>query len=78
MELEDVESLVFGFELWTPARIAQPRLVIGHEARVRGALFALKSQVYSPGPFDTLRDVQSVVLLHLDTVVAELLEGKAP
>lgn len=72
MDINDVERVTFGFEFWTPARIAQPRLVIGHEARVRGKLFALRSEVYSPGPFDTLDDVEAVVADRLAALITEL------
>lgn len=75
MDIGDIEQVNFGFEFWTPARIAQPRLVLGYEARVRGKLFALKSEVYSPGPFDTLDDVEAVVTDRLAALITELREA---
>lgn len=75
MDISDIEQVNFGFELWTPARIAAPRLVLGYEARIRGKLFALKSEVYSPGPFDALDDVQAIVADRLDALMTELREA---
>ncbi len=77
MDVNDVERLVFGFEFWTPARIAQPRLVMGYECQVRGKLFSLRSEVYSPGPFDTLWDIRTVVDSRLITCLDEIAEASA-
>ena len=55
--IADVERMVFGFEMWTPAKVAEPRMVLGYEARYRGELLVLRSDVYTPGPFDALDDV---------------------
>lgn len=75
MDIQDVTRWNFGFELWTPARIAAPRLVLGTEAILRGKLFALRTQVYSPGPFDTLGDVESVVRQYLAESTQEIADA---
>jgi hypothetical protein len=75
VDVQDVDSFSFGFELWTPARVAQPRLILGHEAKLRGKLFSLRSEVYSPGPFDNLVDVQAVVEARLRQAVSEILNA---
>lgn len=77
MEMSDVSRMVFGFELWTPARIAAPRLVLGHEVTLHGKLFALRSEVYSPGPFDSLADVQAVVADRLAAAMQEIRDAEA-
>lgn len=75
-ELQDVERWVFGFELWLPTRIQGHRLVLGHEARHKGRLMALRSEVYAPGPFDTLRDVEAIIADRLRAAREEL-EGSS-
>jgi hypothetical protein len=59
--LQDIELLSVQAELWVPARVAQPRLMMTMEARHRGRLTALRSECYGPGPFDELDDVQLVL-----------------
>lgn len=75
MNIEDVTRWNFGLELWTPARVAAPRLVWGSEAVLRGKLFALRSSVYSPGPFDSLWDVHAVIVDHLTESVQEMVSA---
>lgn len=60
--LQDIELIAVQAELWTPARIAQPRLMMSMEARHRGRLMALRSEAYAPGPFDELDDVSAVLI----------------
>lgn len=60
-ELSDIELLSVQAELWVPARVAQPRLMMSFEARHRGRLMALRSECYGPGPFDQLADVRMVL-----------------
>lgn len=72
-QLQDIDRWVFGFELWKPARIAEYRLVMGHEATHRGRLMALRSEVYAPGPFDYLTDVSDVAHRFLETAALEVL-----
>lgn len=75
MDLNDVTRIHFGFEFWTPARIAAPRLILGHEVLLRGKLFALRSEVFSPGPFDTLWDIRSVADDRLVAMLDEIADA---
>ena len=58
--MHHIDRIEFSVEFWTPARIAQPRMMIGYEVQLRGELFALTAEIYSPGPFDDLDDIGQV------------------
>lgn len=75
MELQDVTRINFGFEFWTPARIAEPRMVLGYECTLRGKLFALRSEVFSPGPFDELGDITSITTDRLAALMRDVHEA---
>lgn len=75
MRLNQLERVSFGFEFWHPAKIAAPRLVMGYDAIVAGQLFALTSEVYSPGPFDDFGDVLEVVHDKVNKLELELVSG---
>jgi hypothetical protein len=75
--MHHIDRIEFSMEFWTPARIAQPRMMMGYEVHLRGALFALQAEIYSPGPFDDLDDVGAVMTDRWHAMVAHI-EAQAP
>lgn len=76
-QLNDVTRWNFGFELWLPDGARSHHLVWGNEAIVRGKLFALRSRIDKPGPFDELTDVEACIQLALRESAQELLDAEA-